>query len=349
MCSQGIVVKVAIFKINQLGDNIVFLSVVQALRRFRSDWELFVLTTPIAAAIYGPETCSERHLIMERGRFNSAWKSPQTLFWLLGQIRHFRPNRCLFATDQGNVAHLLGKMSGAKIRVGSRRPFHKVPGAITHEAPFDPSANVALDGWRLLQKLTADTEGPSLPDIPPPPNLSHLLEGGHRIAGRVAIHPGASHEYQRWPMDRYLALAKHLESDFEVLWISHGSESVAGLSRKVKLVRSQSLEELVRLIASANLFVGNNSGPHHLATALATPSVIINGPTARNWDPFWHSDRILMLRDETLPCLPCDSVFPANAGECRNVKRMACMEKWTVDVIEEHVRMWLHRWAIAGK
>ena len=40
----------ALFKVNNLGDNIVFLPVVQALRKRFPDWRLMVFTSPAAAA-----------------------------------------------------------------------------------------------------------------------------------------------------------------------------------------------------------------------------------------------------------------------------------------------------------
>lgn len=48
--------RVVIFKFNHLGDNVVFLPVVQQLRRQFSDWDLVLLTTPTEAELYrGPD------------------------------------------------------------------------------------------------------------------------------------------------------------------------------------------------------------------------------------------------------------------------------------------------------
>jgi ADP-heptose:LPS heptosyltransferase len=41
----------ALFKVNNLGDNIVFLPVVQALRKRFPDWRLMVFTSPAAAEL----------------------------------------------------------------------------------------------------------------------------------------------------------------------------------------------------------------------------------------------------------------------------------------------------------
>ena len=102
---------------------------------------------------------------------------------------------------------------------------------------------------------------------------------------------------------------------------------------------------LVRLIASAELFIANNSGPMHLAFALGRPTVVVNGPTMRVWDPCWHPERMLMLRDRTLPCLPCDS-YHGPVETCKNAAApFTCLLRWTTDEVERACRQWLDRWA----
>jgi len=53
---------------------------------------------------------------------------------------------------------------------------------------------------------------------------------------------------------------------------------------------SLDLRELIALIAGAKIFVGNDTGPSHLAAAANIPAVVIFGPTnSTHWRP-WHAD-----------------------------------------------------------
>ena len=90
-------------------------------------------------------------------------------------------------------------------------------------------------------------------------------------------------------------------------------------------------------MAGARHFVGNNSGPMNIASALGVSGTILNGPSAANWDPPWHGERFDLLRDPALACQPCDPLtHPANV--CQNREHpMACMLRWSVDDVLKEV------------
>jgi ADP-heptose:LPS heptosyltransferase len=350
-------VNILVFKVNKLGDNVVFLPVIQAIRRYRPDWNLLLFTNSLAVPLYGPLRENEQYVVCDRDPFLNAWREPVKLLEWLQTIRAFKPDRCLFASDQGNTAYLLGLLSGAPVRIGRSREFHRVPGAINRPEPYDPSGPAALDGWKLLLRLVEDTEGPRLPELPPLPDLTHLkgssLEGRQRAGARenadwssealakeereIVIHSGATRDFQRWPPENFVSLANRLCKHHQVYWIRNLVPNVADLDSAVQMVDTHSITDLVAVLASARLFIGNNSGPFQIASALGTLSVIINGPSSRCWDPFWFPERIRMLRDESVPCVPCEAYY----AECRNPQRMQCMDKWTVAAVERETRAWL--------
>jgi ADP-heptose:LPS heptosyltransferase len=358
-------VNILVFKVNKLGDNVVFLPVIQAIRRYRPEWNLLLFTNSLAVPLYGPLRENEQYVVCDRDPFLNAWRQPVKLLEWLQMIRAFKPDRCLFASDQGNTAYLLGLLSGAPVRIGRRREFHRVPGAINRPEPYDPSGSAALDGWKLLLRLVEDTKGPKLPELPPAPDLDHLGRSSswaqdnaeYRVvrdsldgvatpnaerrtpnAERpIVIHAGATKDFQRWSPENFVGLANRLCKDHPVYWIRNLVPNVADLDSAVQMVDTRSITDLVAVLAVARLFIGNNSGPFQIASALGTPSVIINGPSSRCWDPFWFPERIRMLRDESVPCVPCEAYY----AECRNPRRMQCMDKWTVPAVERETCAWL--------
>jgi len=195
-----------------------------------------------------------------------------------------------------------------------------------------------------LLRLVEDTEGPKLPELPPLPDLDHLKGSrSHRQDG-IVIHAGASKDFQRWPPENFVTLANRLCKDHQVYWIRELFNNVSGLDSVVQIVDTPSVADLVTVLARARLFIGNNSGPFQIASALGTPCVIVNGPSSRCWDPFWFPDRTRMLRDESVPCVPCEAYY----SQCRNPRRMQCMDNWTVAAVEMETRVWIERCSVAG-
>ncbi len=61
---------------------------------------------------------------------------------------------------------------------------------------------------------------------------------------------------------------------------------------------------LSALLAQAALFVGNDSGPAHLAAALGAPTLTIFGSTNPNWTaPL--GERAQIVGPHPVPCTPC--------------------------------------------
>lgn len=315
-----------VFKVNQLGDNVVFLPVVQSLVAAHPGWRVVVLTSPTAARLY--EVCcpNVELRVFETAKFNGAWRQPWRLMQMAARLRGLKPDACLLGDDQGNVAHLLARLSGAKVCVGPRTP-HVLLNALLHSrVDVNEVELVAAHNWRIAGSKF------ELPEHMPAPDLTTF---GCDESDAIVIHAGASRDYQRWPLRNFIELANRLAEAHAVHWIVQGDDT--GLSDKIERVKTKSLDDLVRVIAGAKLFVGNNSGPMHIAAACGTPGVIVVGPSSPRWDPAWHHERFELLREPRLSCQPCDlPTKPAN--RCLNLAApLACLNRWTVDAVHERV------------
>jgi len=104
--------------------------------------------------------------------------------------------------------------------------------------------------------------------------------------GFAAIHPFSGGASKNWPMERFQALAKRL--NMPVRWCAGPEEPLADATR------FEDLYELALWLASAHVYVGNDSGITHLAAAVATPVVAVFGPTdAAVWGPRGERVRIV--------------------------------------------------------
>jgi ADP-heptose:LPS heptosyltransferase len=225
------------------------------------------------------------------------------------------------------------------VRVGAAGLKIRLGGTLTHEVALAPEWSMAQWNWETARALvTALDPANTWPAEPPPPDLAHLAPAATRQAGRVLIHAGSKQPHTRWPLESFAELAADLSAQCEVIWIDTPETRAAALARTVTRCETRTLADLTGQIARAQLFVGNNSGPMHLASALGTPGVVISGPSAFAWDPAWHRGRFQVLRTPGLACLPCEH-GPFSPGRCLNTAEpMACMRRWSVATIASACR-----------
>jgi ADP-heptose:LPS heptosyltransferase len=107
----------------------------------------------------------------------------------------------------------------------------------------------------------------------------------------VSVHPGASWraEYRMWPLDRYVALIRRLRGQLQATVLILGSQAERPLGDRLMArlhdpavccaVGRTSIGEMAALIRLSQVFIGNDSGPLHIALALGTPSVGIFATT----------------------------------------------------------------------
>jgi heptosyltransferase III len=154
---------------------------------------------------------------------------------------------------------------------GANRPeFH----AAVEGFPFEFLTAIPPEDGRMhaadFFAMQAGCKGPAIPHIACP-----------RVeAGFAVIHPFASGAGKCWPLDRYRELAHRLEPRMPVRWCAGPEDSLP------EAVRIDDLYELACWLASARVFIGNDSGITHLAAAVGTPVVALFGPTdPRIWAP----------------------------------------------------------------
>ncbi len=129
-------------------------------------------------------------------------------------------------------------------------------------------------------------------------------------APRVAVHPGGFYPSQRWSPERFAELITSLTERLGAACIVVTGPDEQALAARVcaatpDALRSGavSVREMMALIAASDLFIGNNSGPLHVAAALGVPTLSVMGPSdPLRFAPRGPADRVLR---KDLPCSPC--------------------------------------------
>jgi lipopolysaccharide heptosyltransferase II len=212
-------------------------------------------------------------------------------------------------------------LRGALLVAHSRAPFRAGFAAAGRQALFNLKAPAArrerhvLDLNReLVESLGAPSraERPALHVRPEEKGEAQArLSALGAAAPRVAVHPGGYYPSQRWSPESYAELVAGLTARCGAACIVLAGPGEEDLARRVCAATPdalaagpQSVRGLMALLASCDLFVGNNSGPLHVAAALGVPTVSVMGPTdPRRFAPRGPADRVLR---HDLPCSPCD-------------------------------------------
>jgi heptosyltransferase-2 len=245
----------------------------------------------------------------------------------------------------------LAILAGSRKRVG----FDTSPVRFlyTDVIPYDRSAHHAERLWRLA--FTAGGR-PAPAEMPPPrlypgaserASVDELLGPADDPRPFIAMAPGSVWGTKRWPYYAELAARIAQNCRIAVVGSSDDSEAAASIARSagaqgvVDATGKLSLLASAELIGRADLLVTNDSSPQHLASAMATPTITIFGPTVPAFGFGPLAPDSTTLGHPSLPCRPCHHHGPPSCP----LGHWKCMRELPVEVVEEAVGRILDRQA----
>ena len=315
--------KILLRATNWVGDVVISLPALRALRSHHPKDQISVLARPWVAALYRLLPEVDEVLVEERpGRHTGA--AGRTA--LAAELHGKGFDRAIllprsFATAW--TAYRAGIPERWGYRGELRSPF------LTHPVSFaSPPGEHEL--FRHLRLVAAT--GVPVPDVPnatwPVSEAlrrsarAKLAEAGVPDGPFAAAHVASfAHEAKRWPHERFAALFSDLAAMRNLPIVLLGSANEAPMNARVAslaagarifdLAGRTSLPEVLGIVSLADLFVGNDSGLAHLANAAGTPTTVVFGPTdpdaTRPWDgprPDGRPVRLRVVRERVL-CAPC--------------------------------------------
>lgn len=171
---------------------------------------------------------------------------------------------------------------------------------------------------------------------------SALMLNGVRVGKPYTVlHPGAKWQLKRWPLGNFVKLGKMLEKNGMNVILVFGSgekPSAEEFSFPFPVVSGINLAGLKGLIAGAALFIGNDSGPAHIAAALSIPTVSIFGPThpVLGFAPVGKKVLSITLN---MDCSPCTL---HGEGKCALYNSPRCLDELTPDIVYSRVMEFLN-------
>jgi ADP-heptose:LPS heptosyltransferase len=242
-------------------------------------------------------------------------------------------------------ASALSYFSGARSRVAFSERVHSVKALIncgfdsfsTHVLESQGVCHEVERSFEILRFLGAgisdrrlevwtDAEDEAFAEA----TLQH--SGGTKERAVVAIAPGASEAKKRWPPSRFADVARELQRRVNMVVLLLGDKPDAEIAYQITdtlrgevidLVGKTTLRQTAALLRRSTIFIGNCSGPLHLAAAAGTAVVEISchprhGSESHSYSPKrfgpWLVPHVIVQPEIPMP--PCTRACMANAPHC---------------------------------
>lgn len=169
------------------------------------------------------------------------------------------------------------------------------------------------------------------------------------VSGAYAVlQPEARTAEMRWPLEKFAEIARWLREKHGMKSVVNSSarggeeaeEIRAKLGKDAVIPAALPLADLIALISLSRIFIGNDSGPAHLAAATGTPAVVMYGPTnPAQWHPWQLPHRIVatgaefraIRGDKTVAIREPRAIGAISVDEVR----AACEELWTQERVSD--------------
>lgn len=255
-----------------------------------------VLTTPALAVLKAARPDLRVAVVVETKFFPVFEGNPDVDDILppkLASLRRWRPDLTI-DFHGGPRARLLALLSGAAITATFAGRTH----ALLYSVRI-PTAQEILGVRRKVhtaEHLASGLFYLGAPAVEIPPARLHA-EPVRRARPYAVIHPFATGEGKAWPAAHFVAVAQGLRGQgLDPVFVGSAADDF-GPFAEFECLAGAPLGEVKNLLAGARLFIGNDSGPAHMAAALGVSCVVIFGASDPIiWGPWKARAEVIVAR-----------------------------------------------------
>jgi ADP-heptose:LPS heptosyltransferase len=298
--------RILLVRLRSIGDIVLLTPALSLLKQWRSDLRVAVLIEARFRDLLEGNGDVDEVLSLAEAQ---GWSKARARIRVIRALRQRRFALCL-NLHGGPSSTLLTRLSGARLKAGfehfrSRRLYDfLIPDArlilgqpALHTAEHQAAAlfwlglpRREIPAARLLVASKNETwwhEKRGELDIPPGVDYA-------------VLHPTALYPTKQWAPENFAQLGAYLEREMGLVPLYSCGPGESGVLEKVeqcaatriRRLESASLGRFAAALKGARLFVGNDSGPAHMAAALGRPSVVIFGSSSSQiWGPWPGSQR----------------------------------------------------------
>jgi predicted lipopolysaccharide heptosyltransferase III len=332
-------------RIRNLGEAVLDTANLRALKHFRPDLRIATLVEATYADLYAGDPQIEAIPLprSEKDRRSSL----SARLNVIGAIRR-RDFTAVINLHGGPTSAQLTFLSGARHRVGASH----FRGGYAYNLKIPPAEEIlGRKDLHTVEYQFGQFKWLGLPGGEPEPTrlnvapqFSQSAFAALRAAGvdpekpYVALAPTNEFYTKRWAPERFAAVAEALIArGFQIVMTgaptaeqrAQLAETQAASKHHLPCLTSLRIGELVAVIAGAKLFIGNDSGPAHIAAAVKTPLVALFGPASSvRWSP-WRAPSVLV--QNYFPCNPCAMYT------CEAFDEPECIRSITIDQVAKAI------------
>ena len=333
---------------NWVGDSIMTIPALRALRRILPDASITLAVRPGAKGIFSEVDFIDDVLVYDR----------RNAFSVFGQVREWKRREFDLAVLFQNAfeAALIPFLAGVPVRLGYATESRQA--MLTHPLPLPDWRSTKHEVFYYLYLITAleqllfrtSTVCDGDPDVSLSISESRKSEASELLRSHgvteeksvVAICPGSiNSRAKRWPAEAYAALADRLIEDRRNVVLIGSKDEIDVTNEVARRMRHQpvvltgktTLDQITAVLGLVDLVVTNDTGPAHIAAALGCPTIVIFGPTnPLTTRPFSPKAEIIRHPPDCAPCMLRDCPIDHR-----------CMTAITVDEVFEHSHAVLKR------
>lgn len=289
--------KILVFSFSHIGDAVLSTAVIEPLRQGFQGCEIFFLVGSAAMEIIDGDESIDGFIVYDKREIHRGLAGK---FRLVQALRKEHFDLVVDLRDSLWSRFIGSKRWGLRIR-DRDKPIH----AVIRYLEALKAHGVEVDGASPSLSLS-ESERKFASDF--------LAQHGIKINELlIGLHPGGGWEYKLWSANKFAQLADELIEKFKakiLLFAGPKEEPLQEyimrlMSHQPMPIRVPNLRYLAALLERCKLYIGNDSGPMHIATAVKTPVISLFGSTDYRRSSPYGNDNEVIQSGVNLGCNPC--------------------------------------------
>ncbi len=287
--------KILVFSFSFIGDAVLSTAVIQPLRRHFPNAHITFLVGPRASDLLATEPNIDAVIVYDNRGEHAGWRGRLRLvkalrrdkFDLVVNLRDSLMARCI------GVKHW-GMVRGESNRHAVTRYLEVLQKRGVDTTGANPRLELTENEQTTAQRFLAEAGWTS----------ERLL---------IGIHPGGNWVYKLWDAENYGRVANALVEKRDAAILLFAGPNERKLQARVAqmmdvppvLVQTENLRHLAALISTCDVYIGNDTGPMHIASAVDTPVIALFGSTNPIRSGPYGEQHTVVQSGMNLGCNPC--------------------------------------------
>lgn len=328
--------RVLLIRLRSIGDTVLMTPCLTALKNWQPNLKIDVLLESLSAPILSNHPQVSKLFVLPKV---SGELAKMRVRWQIIKSLRARSYDLAVNLHGGTTGLFLAKLSGAKKTLGYQASRYSSLLSLAAPNPEiiwqKDQIHCVEQQLGLLKWAGVEVKTPSALSLAADPLAKKNVEA--KLVGIkkpfLLIHPAAAFQSKQWEAKNFASVIEYIFNRYKIPTILAVAKHEVQVAEKIKSFTKVpltsfvdlDLSELMALIEQSSLFLGNDSGPAHIAAAFQKPVVVIFGSSnSRVWHP-WLTNYKLLKAD--LPCIPCPGYT------CSEFPEPECIKKITVNSV----------------